>query len=59
MLPIVWSQGARSDVMKRIAAPMVGGIITSFALELLIHAVIFTPWRWHWEVKHVAPDGRD
>jgi Cu(I)/Ag(I) efflux system membrane protein CusA/SilA len=54
LLPIMWSQGAGSDIMKRIAAPMVGGVITSFALELLIYPVIFTLWRWHAEVKHTA-----
>jgi Cu(I)/Ag(I) efflux system membrane protein CusA/SilA len=51
LLPIMWSQGAGADVMKRIAAPMVGGVVTSFILELLIYPVIFTLWKWHWEVK--------
>jgi Cu(I)/Ag(I) efflux system membrane protein CusA/SilA len=51
LLPIMWSQGAGADVMKRIAAPMVGGVVTSFVLELLIYPVIFTLWKWHREVK--------
>jgi Cu(I)/Ag(I) efflux system membrane protein CusA/SilA len=51
LLPIMWSQGAGSDVMKRIAAPMVGGVVTSFLLELLIYPVIFTIWKWRREVK--------
>ncbi len=51
LLPIMWSHGAGADVMKRIAAPMVGGVITSFVLELLIYPVIFTLWRWHGHVK--------
>ena len=51
LLPITWSAGAGADVMKRIAAPMVGGVITSFILELLIYPVIFTIWKWHSEVK--------
>ena len=51
LLPIMWSTGAGADVMKRIAAPMVGGIVTSFILELLIYPVIFTIWKWNWEVK--------
>ncbi len=51
LLPIMWSHGAGADVMKRIAAPMVGGVVTSFVLELLIYPVIFTLWRWHWHVK--------
>ncbi len=51
LLPIMWSSGAGSDLMKRIAAPMVGGVTTSFLLELLIYPVIFTIWKWHSEVK--------
>src|SRR4029450_11348408 len=51
LLPIMWSQGAGADVMKRSAAPMVGGVVTSFSLELLIYPVIFTLWKWHSEVK--------
>ena len=51
LLPIMWSAGAGADVMKRIAAPMVGGVVTSFVLELLIYPVIFTMWKWHAEVK--------
>jgi copper/silver efflux system protein len=45
LLPVMWSQGAGADVMKRIAAPMVGGVVTSFLLELLIYPVIFTLWK--------------
>jgi len=37
--------------MKRIAAPLIGGIFTSFLLELLIYPVIFETWKWHSEVK--------
>ncbi len=51
LLPIMWGTGTGADVMKRIAAPMVGGIVTSFILELLIYPVIFTIWKWNWEVK--------
>ncbi len=54
LLPIMWSTGAGSDVMKRIAAPMVGGIFTSFLLELLVYPVIYQLWRWHTAVKHQA-----
>ena len=45
LLPIMWSTGAGADVMKRIAAPMVGGSITSLALEMLVYPVIFFIWR--------------
>lgn len=51
LLPIMWGHGAGADVMKRIAAPMVGGVVTSFILELLIYPVIFTMWKWRSEVK--------
>ncbi|MGH9804905.1 MAG: efflux RND transporter permease subunit, partial [Candidatus Acidiferrales bacterium] len=51
LLPIMWGTGAGSDVMKRIAAPMVGGVVTSFILELLIYPVVFFLWKWHGEVK--------
>jgi len=51
LLPIMWSTGAGADTMKRIAAPMVGGIVTSFILELLIYPVLFTIWKWNWEIK--------
>jgi Cu(I)/Ag(I) efflux system membrane protein CusA/SilA len=45
LLPILWSRGAGSDVMKRIAAPMVGGLVTSFALELLVYPAIYLLWK--------------
>jgi Cu(I)/Ag(I) efflux system membrane protein CusA/SilA len=51
LLPIMWSTGAGADVMKRIAAPMVGGVISSFVLQLLIYPVIFAIWKWYREVK--------
>jgi copper/silver efflux system protein len=57
LLPIMWSHGTGADVMKRIAAPMVGGVITSFLLELLIYPVIFTIWKWRWEVKPALAAG--
>lgn len=45
LIPIMWSMGAGADVMKRIAAPMIGGLFTSFLLELLIYPVIFYIWK--------------
>jgi Cu(I)/Ag(I) efflux system membrane protein CusA/SilA len=52
LLPIMWSSGTGSDVMKRIAAPMVGGVVTSFILELLIYPAIYVLWKWWTEVRH-------
>ncbi|MBV9442907.1 MAG: efflux RND transporter permease subunit, partial [Acidobacteriaceae bacterium] len=45
LLPVLWATGAGADVMKRIAAPMVGGIFTSFILELLVYPAIYQLWR--------------
>lgn len=51
LLPIMWSTGAGSDVMKRIAAPMLGGIVTSFVLELMVYPAIYEVWKWNFELK--------
>jgi copper/silver efflux system protein len=51
LVPILWATGTGSDTMKRIAAPMIGGIFTSFLLELLIYPVIYELWKWHFELK--------
>ena len=46
LAPIMWSAGAGADVMKRIAAPMIGGIFTSFLLELMVYPAIYEVWKW-------------
>jgi len=51
LVPIMWSIGAGADVMKRIAAPMIGGIFTSFLLELLVYPSIYQIWKWNFELK--------
>jgi Cu(I)/Ag(I) efflux system membrane protein CusA/SilA len=51
LMPLMWATGAGADVMKRIAAPMVGGVATSFLLELLVYPAIYEVWKWHAEVK--------
>lgn len=45
LLPILWSHGAGADVMKRIALPMVGGVLTSTLMELLVYPAIFYLWK--------------
>ena len=45
LLPIMWSQGAGADVMKRIAAPMIGGMVTSTVLTLLVIPALYALWR--------------
>jgi Cu(I)/Ag(I) efflux system membrane protein CusA/SilA len=45
LIPIMFSHGTGTDVMKRIAAPMVGGVITSTILELIIYPAIYMIWK--------------
>jgi Cu(I)/Ag(I) efflux system membrane protein CusA/SilA len=45
LMPIMWSLGTGADVMKRIAAPMVGGLFTSFIMELLVYPAIYLLWK--------------
>jgi Cu(I)/Ag(I) efflux system membrane protein CusA/SilA len=45
LLPIMWSHGTGADVMKRVAAPMVGGVVTSVGMELLVYPVIYYIWK--------------
>jgi Cu(I)/Ag(I) efflux system membrane protein CusA/SilA len=52
LLPIMWSHGAGTDVMQRIAAPMIGGMLTSAILTLLVIPAIYMLWRWHGDVKY-------
>jgi Cu(I)/Ag(I) efflux system membrane protein CusA/SilA len=51
LAPLMYGSGTGSEAMKRIAAPMVGGVITSFLLELFIYPSIYLLWKWHFEVK--------
>ena len=53
LVPIMWSTGAGSDVMRRIAAPMIGGIFTSFILELVVYPAIYEIWKG-FEVRKLA-----
>jgi Cu(I)/Ag(I) efflux system membrane protein CusA/SilA len=57
LLPIMWAGMSETgaDVMKRIAAPMIGGVLTSFFLELLIYPAIYTIWKWWAEVRRATP----
>ncbi len=51
LVPIMWATGTGSDVMKRIAAPMIGGIFTSFLLELLVYPAVYEIWKWNFEMR--------
>ena len=52
LVPIMWSTGAGADVMKRIAAPMIGGLFTSFLMELLVYPAIY----YRWKVRYCKGD---
>jgi Cu(I)/Ag(I) efflux system membrane protein CusA/SilA len=57
LLPIMWSLGTGADMMKRIAAPMVGGLFTSFILELLVYPAVYAIWKWNFEMPAIRRDG--
>jgi len=54
LLPIMWATGTGAEVAKRIAAPMVGGVLTSFLLELLVYPAIYLLWKWHADIKRLG-----
>ncbi|MBK7580157.1 MAG: efflux RND transporter permease subunit [Myxococcales bacterium] len=51
LLPIMWSTGTGADLMKRIAAPMIGGLVTSFLMELLVYPAVY----FLWKKRHLEP----
>ncbi|MDO3379907.1 efflux RND transporter permease subunit [Geoalkalibacter halelectricus] len=55
LLPIMWSTGAGADVMKRVAAPMVGGAVSSLLIELLLYPVVYFAWRARGLDKSMVP----
>jgi Cu(I)/Ag(I) efflux system membrane protein CusA/SilA len=54
LVPLLWSDGAGADVMKRVAAPMVGGLVTSAFLTLEIIPVVYAYWRYA-QLRRSAP----
>ncbi len=54
LLPIMWSTSAGADVMKRIAAPMIGGLVTSFLMELLVYPAVYKLWKRRGELRALA-----
>ena len=58
LAPILWSHGAGADVMKRIATPMVGGVITSTIMELAVYPAIYFLWRSRELVKNCSLPAR-
>ena len=56
LLPVMGSTGSGADMMKRVAAPLVGGLATSFLLELLVYPAIYAVWKWRFVMKRGAVD---
>ena len=54
LVPVMLAVGTGADVMKRIAAPLVAGMFTSFIMELVVYPAIYEIWKWHTEVKKAA-----
>jgi Cu(I)/Ag(I) efflux system membrane protein CusA/SilA len=54
LLPVMWATGTGADVMKRLAAPMVGGVLSAMLLTLIVIPALYALWRWHTDVKHVT-----
>jgi len=52
LLSVMWTTGTGADVMKRLAAPMVGGVFSAMFLALLVIPAVRAIWRWHVELKH-------
>jgi len=58
LMPILWSLGTGADMMKRVVAPMVGGLVTSFLLELLVYPPIYEIWKWRFEMRRGTVEPR-
>jgi Cu(I)/Ag(I) efflux system membrane protein CusA/SilA len=58
LVPLLWATGSGADVMKRIAAPMVGGLVTSAFLTLELIPVVYTYWRYS-QLRRAQREGRD
>ncbi|HHY0177168.1 TPA: efflux RND transporter permease subunit [Legionella pneumophila] len=54
LLPVMWATGIGADVMKRLAAPMVGGVFSALLLTLIVIPVLYVMWRWQGDMKKKA-----
>jgi len=52
LLPVMWASGTGADVMKRLAAPQIGGVFSAMLLTLLVIPAVYVIWRWHADVGH-------
>jgi Cu(I)/Ag(I) efflux system membrane protein CusA/SilA len=51
LVPTMWATGTGADVMKRLAAPTVGGVMSGMILTLFVIPALYALWKWRWEVK--------
>jgi Cu(I)/Ag(I) efflux system membrane protein CusA/SilA len=51
LIPVMWAAGTGADIMKRLAAPMVGGVLSAMLLTLVVIPALYLIWRWHADVK--------
>ena len=54
LIPVMWATGTGADVMKRLAAPMVGGVLSAMLLTLVVIPALYVIWRWQTDVKRQA-----
>lgn len=54
LVPVMWATGTGGDVMKRLAAPTVGGVLSGMLLTLFVIPALYVIWRWRTEVKRLA-----
>ena len=53
-MPVMLATGVGADVMKRLAAPMIGGVGSALLLTLFVIPAIYVIWRWHTDIKYLA-----
>jgi Cu(I)/Ag(I) efflux system membrane protein CusA/SilA len=58
LIPVMWATGTGADIMKRLAAPMVGGVLSAMLLTLVVIPALYVIWRWHADVKRQSGTGR-
>jgi Cu(I)/Ag(I) efflux system membrane protein CusA/SilA len=51
LMPVMWTTGTGADVMKRLAAPMIGGVGSAMLLTLFVIPAVYLSWRWHRDIK--------
>jgi Cu(I)/Ag(I) efflux system membrane protein CusA/SilA len=58
LIPVMWATGTGADVMKRLAAPMVGGVLSAMLLTLVVIPTLYVIWRWQTDIKRHAGAGQ-